>query len=67
MGWGGGGNKGNGEMGKDLCPNLRQTFLENIDRSSCYDGCLFQYPGVPCRGDLEGHVKWEREKTSSDQ
>ncbi len=27
-----------GEMGRDFCPNFLQTFLENIDRSSCNDG-----------------------------
>ncbi len=27
-----------GEMGKDLCPNFLQPFLENIDRRSCNDG-----------------------------
>ncbi len=27
-----------GEMGKDICPNFLQSFLENIDRRSCNDG-----------------------------
>ncbi len=45
-GWCAGGGDGGGgrsvqsmgEMGKDICPNFLQPFLENIDRRSCNDG-----------------------------
>ncbi len=33
-----------GEMGKDFCPNFQQPFLENCDRSSCYDGSWGRIP-----------------------
>ncbi len=32
------GELGNGEMGKDFCPNFFRPFLENIDRRSRNDG-----------------------------
>ncbi len=34
----------NGEMGKDICPNILQPLLVNIDRRSCYDGGLGLIP-----------------------
>ncbi len=42
------------EMGKDLCPNFLQPFLENIDRRSCDDGGrelipIFHNPHRKCR------------------
>ncbi len=40
VGRGGGGWMGvqsMGKMGKDVCPNVLQLFLENIDRRSCND------------------------------
>ncbi len=43
-----------GEMGKDLCPNFLQPFLENIGRRSCNDGSrvlipVFHNPHRTCR------------------
>ncbi len=43
-----------GEMGKDICPNFLQPFLENIDRRSCNDGsreliAIFHNPHRKCR------------------
>ncbi len=35
-----------GEMGKDFCQNVLQTFLENTDRRSCNDGCRELIPVI---------------------
>ncbi len=38
VGRGGMRNQSMGEMGKYICPNFLQTFVENITRRSCSDG-----------------------------
>ncbi len=73
--------EGEGEMSvqsavKDFCPSFRLHFLSNIDRRSRNDGSresfsVFHDPllrqWVLPWSNLLGRVKWEGDKTSSDQ
>ncbi len=42
-----------GEVGKDFCPNVLQSFLENFDRRSCDDGGWQLIPAITGYSDLK--------------